>query len=102
MNVMIFAEFMFALISQTNLAFIRSWSISPELRPSFEGLITFDNQAPFKPSLEDFPGAIGFIFNKPVYPLDDDLTHTLLMMVHLSSELIFIDTHQRVSRTWSN
>lgn len=102
MNGMVFAEFTLALIYQTNSALIRSWSISPELRSSFEGLITFNSQDPFKPSLEDFPGAIGFIFNKPVYPLDDDLTHNVLMMVHLPSELIFIDKQQRVSRIWSN
>lgn len=102
MNALIIGMYAQSLLLQSYPPAIRCWGIQKAYVQAFGGFSTFDMAAPFEPSLEDYPDAIGFIFQRPVYILDDEWPLAVRMTVHLPGQIGFIDQQERISWIWSN
>lgn len=89
-----------ALRLQTNEG--RFWSIAPSLLPLLETVKSYDTTVSPFTSLEDYPEAIGILFEKPIYAIDPSFPDSILMVVHVPGRLCYLDNENRVSWMWSN
>ncbi len=81
---------------------IRSWCIAKELLDVFEAVPTLDLTIPHPGSLDDYPGAVGFLYNRPVYLLDEALAASILITAHCLGQTGCLDHGNRISWNWSN
>lgn len=101
MNPMQLAIYASQLYIQTQ-ARIDSWSISPDWAPALQFVTTLNGEltdSPIQMTPDDFPDAIGVLFNRPVYLAE---TPGIVLAIHVPGGLGFIDTFGRIKEFWAN
>lgn len=79
---------------------VKSWSIRANIASVLSLILTTDFS--FIPEPSDYPGAVGFLFNRPVYLIDDETPVNIQLIAHMPGSLVTLDDRNKISEFWSN